>query len=690
MAKPAQYTQCRFSDIINNKVYEHINDKYKTEQVPDNVNKYVTDRKDDEYMVTLPDDFKGIPCLSERDEVTKLLNSIHQDMLKYSYIDITLLPKLLETLNYSYDKNVNLLNFMKENCTVDYYICVTLHLYALNALLKKKVFFEMLRNEFDKKRIPFDAHVNSMKRLVNKCVDQGIDFKVFLEDPYEHFLKLDTSSTKLFNIIDMLACDCSLSIRLLGVARFILHVNESVNKNTRMHLDEALNECSKTTSYKDVKTLRAEEKVHIWKDAGIMKFFTIKGTRNVALKETFTMEKDLSEYFRILCKKRCKELPNFNKYEDFTKLTNEQQQAAINAFSCGISCLTGGPGHGKTETIKCIQHICSKSNLRIMITAPTGRASSQLDDGKTCHKVINTKKLEKPNIVIIDETSMLDLEVCYSFFKKLRFNTTLNILFVGDVNQLPSIGCGDILRDLIYGCNNMIKVVTLTKNFRNNNSIGNLANHIANNRIPSNWNDYEDVTFIKYSQESLYDQVIELYDKILGVPLKLDRRQLNLQILSPYNESVKEINTLIHNHISPNFTKPIKGEKLMGCKNKYEEDAEKPVLANGEMCFFEEEDGNVYHINVLEEKKVIAKDAIVLGHCITIHKSQGGQYENVILIIPSGSSPYFANKSLVYTAVTRAKKHVYVISDTETLRRCVKQEREPRKTCLGYLMMSQA
>ncbi len=372
------------------------------------------------------------------------------------------------------------------------------------------------------------------------------------------------------------------------------------------------------------------------------------------------------------------------------KYDENQKEAIINCLDNGISIITGGPGTGKTTIVKAIIQIYQEiiANNKICICAPTGRASKRLTEvtglkASTIHSLLkwdlqtNTFSVNENNplyvdLLIIDEFSMVDNYLFYQLLKACEH--VGQIILIGDEDQLPSVGPGNVLGDLINS--GLINVVRLNKIYRQSSmsNIIKLAHHIKNNEDVSN--DFqEDVIFYSTDNYKIKQSVLEYIKIAKNNGYDND----DIQVLAPMYQGVNGIdnlNELLQNYFNPHDEniKELKvgrviyreNDKILQLKNQNEDN-----VFNGDIGTLLEikEENNItnskiyvgYDSGVVE---YIGKDFINITHayCISIHKSQGNEYPLIILPICFAYQRMLV-KNLIYTAITRAKSKLIIIGD---------------------------
>ncbi len=394
---------------------------------------------------------------------------------------------------------------------------------------------------------------------------------------------------------------------------------------------------------------------------------------------------------------------------------DEQKAAIINAINSGVSVITGGPGTGKTTIIKCIIEILKQNKLRFMLLAPTGRAAKRMSDStgeeaKTIHRalevasgdmaslsrfVYNENNPFKTDVVIVDEVSMVDVALMSHLCKALPRDCKL--ILVGDKDQLPSVGAGNVLDDILKS--GIITVSMLTKIYRQSNDSLIITNaHLINSgKMPYINNSSKDFFFEEKSDlDSIKNSIVDMVVKRLPKFTGLDSSQI--QVLAPLKAGVcgiDNLNRCLQEALNPPTLQKMElpvgnsifrvGDKVMQTTNNYNLVWKK---MNG---FIEEEgegvfNGDIGNIELIDyqtgEMVVMFEDGrrclyprteisqLSLAYAITIHKSQGSEFD--IVIIPAIAGPsMILTRNLIYTAVTRAKKMVVIVGEQKNLKRMV-------------------
>lgn len=406
------------------------------------------------------------------------------------------------------------------------------------------------------------------------------------------------------------------------------------------------------------------------------------------------------------------------------KLAEKQREAVIESMFKGVLVITGGPGTGKTTTINTIITLLNKEGYVIELAAPTGRAAKRMSEAtgmeaKTIHRLLginflsdnsNRQTFEKneddpieADVIIIDESSMVDITLMFNLLKAIDIGTRL--ILVGDVDQLPSVGPGNVLKDIINS--NCIKVVCLEEIFRQarESAIIMNAHRINKGEYPKLNEKNKDFFFVKRNLiDDVVTGILDLTINRLPKYIKCDTIK-DIQILTPMRKSAIgaiNLNQTLQESLNPKSedkkeyqyrsTTFREGDKVMQIKNNYNM---KWTVYNN-MNFKEDEglgvfngdEGIIKGINLsletitvsFDDGKIVnydfsQLDELELSYAITIHKSQGSEYKVVIIPVHSGP-PMLLSKNLLYTAVTRAKSLAVLIGIEDTLYKMVDNNRE--------------
>lgn len=410
----------------------------------------------------------------------------------------------------------------------------------------------------------------------------------------------------------------------------------------------------------------------------------------------YFIEKNIVERIKASLKMEgfCKDRDSLSNKEVLQryKLNEEQEESVFTALTNKISIITGGPGTGKTSTIRALLSVIRaiKPDVEIKISAPTGKAAIKVaketeHDAVTIHKLLNLSvgdsKKNKVNTInadflILDETSMID---AYLFCQLLtNTNPKTNIVIIGDFEQLPSVGPGSILKDLINS--KKIPVVTLKEVYRQaegkESSIAKNAHRLIDREIEKEKTeikfDDKEFVFIEVEEEKIIDTLIENLNSLIleeNYPMK------DIMFLSTINEGelgIREINKRIqnwyHNEADEEEFRVKKYDRVMQRSNNY-----KLQVMNGEVGFVdkyvENKDSGDISIKVKFDDRTIEYineniEQLQVAYCITVHKSQGSEYP-VILMPISNKNMYMANVNTLYTGITRAKNKIILIGNKQ-------------------------
>ena len=408
-------------------------------------------------------------------------------------------------------------------------------------------------------------------------------------------------------------------------------------------------------------------------------------------------------------------------------LDEMQRQAVIEATKHGILVLTGGPGTGKTTTINAMIQYFGSQGLDILLAAPTGRAAKRMTEAtgyeaQTIHRLLEVsgnpedgdgrsgfaRNEENPletDILIIDEVSMVDLPLMHALLRAIIPGTRL--IFVGDGNQLPSVGPGSVLKDLLQS--KCFPTVCLTKIFRQATESDIVMNaHKINRGEPVVLdNKSRDFFFLKRQDaNTIISVVITLLQKKL--PKYVDAETYDIQVLTPMRKGllgVERLNRILQEYLNPPTQKKTEkeygdklfreGDKVMQIKNNYQLEWEIAtkygLVVDKGVGIFNGDMGIITNINTYnetleveydEKRKVTYPfqllDELELAYAITIHKAQGSEYPAVVIPLLPGPRQLF-HRNLLYTAVTRAKKCVTLVGSEDTFYEMIQNAHEQNR-----------
>lgn len=403
-----------------------------------------------------------------------------------------------------------------------------------------------------------------------------------------------------------------------------------------------------------------------------------------------------------------------------------QKKAVCEAAQNGLLIITGGPGTGKTTTINSIIRLFEMEGLDFMLAAPTGRAAKRMSEttgyeARTIHRMLevnggiegnagferNESNPLEADAVIIDEMSMVDIALMNSLLKAIA--PPARLILVGDTNQLPSVGPGSVLKDMIES--GAYPVVRLTKIFRQASQSDIIVNaHKINRGEPVALdNQSQDFFFLKrYDADKITNVVLQLV--VQKMPKYVDASMYDIQVLTPMRKGllgVERLNTVLQQYLNPPSPKKQEkehsntvfreGDKVMQIKNNYQIEWEIKnrygIAVERGMGIFNGDMGIIRSIRDITELITIEfdegriveypyklLDELELAYAVTIHKSQGSEYPAVIIPLLSGPR-MLMNRNLLYTAVTRAKKCVTLVGDERTFREMADNVSEQKRYC---------
>lgn len=406
------------------------------------------------------------------------------------------------------------------------------------------------------------------------------------------------------------------------------------------------------------------------------------------------------------------------------ELDEHQMTAVKEAVRNGLLIITGGPGTGKTTAINTIIKYFEMEGLDIFLAAPTGRAAKRMSEttgfeARTIHRMLelnggvdgaagferNEQKPLETDVVIIDEMSMVDISLMHALLKAVAVGTRL--ILVGDVNQLPSVGPGSVLRDIIrsHECN----VVMLTKIFRQASTSDIIVNAHKINQGEEVTLDNKSMDFFflkRYDADVIISVVLQLIKQKL--PKFVDATPYDIQVLTPMRKGllgVERLNGILQRYLNPPSPQKREkehgdilfreGDKIMQTRNNYQLEWEIRTkyglsvdkgtgVFNGDMGIVREINDFAETMTVeFDEGRMVEYpykllDELELAYAITIHKSQGSEYPAVVIPLLSGPS-MLMNRNLLYTAVTRARKCVTLVGNEVTFAQMVQNTSQQKR-----------
>lgn len=407
-------------------------------------------------------------------------------------------------------------------------------------------------------------------------------------------------------------------------------------------------------------------------------------------------------------------------------LDRQQIQAIDEAMNCGVLIVTGGPGTGKTTTINAILDLFEERDKIVLLAAPTGRAAKRMAEttgreSKTIHRLLEIsfgidetrQKFERNedyplecDVVIVDETSMIDIVLMYHLLKAIVPGT--QVIFVGDKDQLPSVGPGNVLKDMINsGKLDTVRLETIFRQARESDIVVN-AHKINTGEHFELGKNKKDFFFIKRQEpESILAEIVSLIKTRLPQFAKLTNHE-GIQILTPTRKGVlgvENLNLVLQNHLNPPDKKKAEkiyrekiyreGDKVMQIKNNYNLpwriESGYHFLVDEGLGVFNGDMGTIKEINKFTEKMKVHfdddklveydfsnLDELELAYAVTIHKSQGSEYPIVIMPVYRGPS-MLLSRNLLYTGVTRAKRYVVLVGMEQVMWQMVDNQKEIRR-----------
>ena len=387
------------------------------------------------------------------------------------------------------------------------------------------------------------------------------------------------------------------------------------------------------------------------------------------------------------------------------ELAEAQKEAIRSSLKFGVFALTGGPGTGKTTIIKGILSVLKRAGCKVLLAAPTGRAARRLEaaageKAQTVHRMLeynvsgtfgkNAEDLLEAQAVIVDEASMLDIALFYHLLEALPLGCRL--VLAGDVDQLPSVGPGSVLKDIIQS--GKMPVVRLREIFRQAeiSPIVRNAHRINRGMMPECVSD-SDFSMMEFEEE----EQAATYITNFYADKTRDGRWQALQVLSPMHKGacgVRNLNSLLQMRVNPPSPEKNEilrpdgtvlrlGDKVMQIRNNYEKDVYNGDI--GQIVNIKEKEVTVWYPDRQDDEYVCYSeseyDELQLAYAMSVHKSQGSEYSQIVLALMPGHY-IMLQRNLLYTAVTRAREKVVLVGTRTALYTAVSNDRTKRRYSL--------
>lgn len=385
-------------------------------------------------------------------------------------------------------------------------------------------------------------------------------------------------------------------------------------------------------------------------------------------------------------------------------LSDSQREAIEVVLKSKIAIMTGGPGVGKTTIVKSLLGIIEEKALRIGLCAPTGRAAKRLTEttrmeAKTIHRLLefdmktygfkhNQNNLLPLDVLIIDEASMIDIVLLNHLLKAIALDTA--VIFVGDIDQLPSVGSGAVLSDLIKS--DVIATVRLTEIFRQaaHSHIIINAHRVNEGRMPLSYDSAKSDFFTLYTEtpEDIHVKLIEVVTRRLSKRYGYDPIR-DIQVLTPMNRGglgARSLNIALQAELNGHATPKVErfgsvyapGDKVIQMRNNYDKD-----VFNGDIGFIESVDLEAGELqikfdNSLKTYRINELDEVNLAYAISIHKSQGSEFPVVVMPLATQHFTLLA-RNLLYTGITRGKSRVVLIGQKKAIGMAVHNNKEANR-----------
>ena len=531
-----------------------------------------------------------------------------------------------------------------------------------------------------------------------KFVKEEFGNKFFAEihkDPYMLLQRIPRLSfDKIESIISIFGIEVSLDQKIVAATRHALMQSEAERGNTCGPLERVLLRTQEITK-NDIETIQTAINSH----EHLFNNFKVQDKNFLETIEACERDNDIAQQI-CLIKDNFKPIKGkqFSANKNATNpLSEEQVQAIQNSLEAGVSIITGGPGTGKTRIIEgLVQVLVNGFGKTIRICAPTGRAAKRIAENQALKKfqpstihmlkamIDSSAKDIEFDTLIVDESSMIDINLFNDLVKMLPLGAQL--ILIGDVDQLPPVGAGQPFLDLIRS--KKIVVSRLSKQFRQGSDsvIPKVARAINKGELIEFSSDFSSsgFSFVEVDKGQVVEKIIEVVDFFTGNKngsIDFDKTQ----ILSPmrrYSSGLINLNSIMQKKYNPNGEKVFSkmegekeiqfcaGDKVICTQNDYDID-----VRNGDIGYVVNKVGKNIRVEFDGEMKLFHNnkiDYLDLAYAITVHKSQGSEYPNVVMPIVDDHRIMLTRK-LIYTAITRGKQNVCLIGSKRVLREALKK-----------------
>ncbi|MEG1612549.1 MAG: ATP-dependent RecD-like DNA helicase [Clostridia bacterium] len=540
--------------------------------------------------------------------------------------------------------------------------------------------------------------------------------RIIKENPYQLIDDIDrvgfVTADRLALLLD---AKRDSDFRIRAGINYIMKEAASNRGHTYLPEDELVKYVVHLLEFENDMVLKVVDKIEDMLFLSELMAYTVGGKRVIMLYGNYIIERNIAR--KLIHIENCHSAPQcdyekeISKFEEVynIKLHENQRLAVNNSLISGVHIISGGPGTGKTTIIKCLLFILKAMNRTYSLCAPTGRAAKRMSEAtseqaKTIHRLLdldfkngggvftfNASTRLPVDVVIVDEVSMVDEYVFSSLISAIRDGSS--IILVGDKDQLVSVGAGNVLSDLIFSKRFAVTYLTHIYRQSENSLIITNAHRINNGEMPILNNKSEDFFFIENDNPSdIVDIVRELC--IQRIPNYLKINPMDIQVLSPMKKGVAgviNLNKGLRDALNRNVVlgEDIRsgeyyyrvGDKIMQSVNNY--DLEWKVyndynyevgrgVFNGEIGYINDINKQDMKFSVTFEDNKVAVysfgdlDQIIPAYAVSVHKSQGSEFEAVILVLV-GVNNLLMTRNLLYTAVTRAKRLVSIVGTRQTL-----------------------